>query len=130
MKCPHCSVAFHDHWILWFFKDANDTEADSMPEEENNMLFGIDSTQCPECQKLIFRLTKIRLAPLPERGSFIVYPRVLLLDQFPLKSERSLPETSRKRVESSLTARKPVQHSAGAVCKTFFERRQEPERGI
>ena len=46
-----------------------------MAEKESNTSLGIESTHCPECLNPIFRLTKVRLGPLPERWSFIVYPQ-------------------------------------------------------
>ena len=75
MKCPHCSIAFHDRWVYWSFTADDKKRHSGVAEKESNTTLGIESTHCPECQKPIFRLTKFRLGPLPEQERFIVYPQ-------------------------------------------------------
>ena len=77
MKCPHCSIAFHDSWFYWSIIDDDTDDNTNMPssvtEEGSNTSLGIESTCCPECQKPIFRLIKSRFGRLPE--GFIIYPQ-------------------------------------------------------
>lgn len=75
MKCPHCSIAFHDTWVYWSIRTDDKKTFSSVAEKESNTSLSIESTHCPECQKPIFRLTKFRLGPLPKQERVIVYPQ-------------------------------------------------------
>ena len=78
MKCPHCSIAFHARWNEWFVEADDSARYKAEHEEASNRNFSVDSTQCPECQKLIFRLSTFpslpEPVPIPPEDSFIVYP--------------------------------------------------------
>ena len=75
MKCPHCSIAFHDRWVYWSFTADDTKRHSSVAEKKSKTSLGIESTYCPECQKPIFRLIKFLRGLPPEKEHVIVYPQ-------------------------------------------------------
>lgn len=67
MKCPHCSIEFHDEWVKLEDKDWNLITSPG----EGGIEVRLDRTVCPSCKKLTVRLRQGR--GLRER-SRIVYP--------------------------------------------------------
>ena len=68
MKCPHCLVFFHDVWRSW---SNNQT-----PLEDCKAAFSVDSTLCPACKQLIFRLDLRLHGQLPgQLTRTIFYPK-------------------------------------------------------
>lgn len=63
MKCPHCSVAFHQEFEIIYL--GTDAEAD----------WGIVKCQCPECNKIICSLIEGK-SLLGPTGEFIRFERV------------------------------------------------------
>ena len=69
MKCPHCSIEFHDRWNhLFGMLFSGDMRAITSPGENGE--FYIAYTVCPSCEKLTIGLTANGLW----EGTKIVYP--------------------------------------------------------
>ena len=67
MKCPHCLVFFHDNWTSW-------SAGGDLTHSDRNGKFRFESTVCPACDQLIFRLNRYYLSGLHRTG-IIVYPK-------------------------------------------------------
>ncbi len=71
MKCPHCLVSFYDVWASWAHKP-QDTYKGSYQDYDG--IFQLNSTVCPKCKRLTFKLDRTALGG-GGRESSIVYPK-------------------------------------------------------
>lgn len=52
MKCPHCTIHFHDNWICgWFFRQS-DTPMKETYQVEGNLFWAYRSAVCPACKNV------------------------------------------------------------------------------
>ncbi|MDE2667527.1 MAG: DUF4145 domain-containing protein [Acidobacteriota bacterium] len=76
MKCPYCSVAFHDDWFDWYYYDDDGDESKEVCDG-SGVCWRVFCAQCPECLNLIFRLHKMSRINRSNRRTekIIVYPK-------------------------------------------------------
>ena len=71
MKCPHCLVSFHDHWIKWSYVGRDGRHE---MQRDRGAQFGFSTTVCPTCGKLTCGLIQASL-PGVYKPVTIVYPK-------------------------------------------------------
>ena len=73
MKCPHCTIEFHDRWVTALWPNAASLRS---PGERSNV--SVQSTLCPQCLKIIIRIRAGRGDGEVEEEvveEYVAYPR-------------------------------------------------------
>ena len=72
MICPHCLVSFHDDWTAWSYVSKGGR---SHQYNDSMGIFGIRTTECPECKQLICNVDRTLRADLKKRTTITAYPK-------------------------------------------------------
>ena len=72
MKCPHCLISFHDDWTAWSYV----SKAGRIAQCQDSIgIFGIRTTECPECKQLICKVDRRLTADLKKHTTITAYPK-------------------------------------------------------
>jgi hypothetical protein len=70
VNCPHCGIAFHDHWDEVIIYNSN---IQRYAKAEANRIWWADVATCPACKENIIRLT-LGISGQKNREGFVAYP--------------------------------------------------------
>ncbi|NPV21479.1 DUF4145 domain-containing protein [Bradyrhizobium aeschynomenes] len=56
MKCPHCTVNFHDNWVESYFERGNYHVIETL--DEKKLYWFYRTTYCPECKRVVIEVSQ------------------------------------------------------------------------